>query len=162
MQLRSGRSTMRRESRNYDEFNERRRYQEEQRRIEESIYDDVTNEEEEKSTKLKRKMDTIFRKTKHLLYLNQCQKDNNSSFTEKVNNIKEIYELFLANINDFVEFFNNEMKHDKRMPKMIYERGNLLRVDINKTKRTRRDAQLAGECNDLINNVVQIIYYSIL
>jgi len=161
MKLRSGR-TLRRDSHNYEEFNERRRYQQEQKRIEESIYDDVDEEQDRKTTTLRKKFHKIVKRTKHLLYLNECQKQNNRSFTEKVSNIKEIYELFLYNIDDLIELFNGEYKHDLRFPESIYRRGNQLRIEINKAKRTRNEEKLAGECNDLINHVTQVIYRYIL
>lgn len=164
MKLRSGR-TVRRDSRNYEEFNERRRYQQEQKQIEESIYDDEDEDEDQedrKTTKLKKKFNSIVKRSTHLLYLNKCQKQTNRSFTEKVNNIKEIYELFLYNIDDLIEFFNGEMKDDLRFPELIYRRGNLLRAEINKTKRTRNEEQLAWECNDVINHVTQLIHRYIL
>jgi hypothetical protein len=173
MQLRSGRTTLttrtqtqvrtlRRDSRNYEEFNERRRYQQEQKQIEESIYDDVDEEQDRKTSPLKKKFKTIVKRIKHLLYLNKCQNQNNRSFTEKVNNIKEIYELFLCNIDDLIEIFNGEMKHDLRFPEVIYKRGNQLRIELAKSKRTRNEELLAWECNDLINHVTQLINRYIL
>ena len=175
MQLRSGRTTLttasrvssvsrnlRRNSRNYEEFDERRRYQQEQKLIEESIYDSDNNEDQDKKTILLQKWKYISRKTKHLLYLNECQRKNKSSFTEKVKTIKEIYEMFLYNMDDLIELFNGEMKHKKKFPQMIYDKGNELRTDMNRRKRTRAEIQLANECNDLINHVTQLVYRFIL
>jgi len=176
MQLRSGRTTLtkaassvpsvscnlRRNSRNYEEFDERRRYQQEQKFIEESIYDSDANEEEDKKTILGQKWKNIARKTKHLLYLSECQRKNKCSFTEKVKTIKEIYEMFLYNMDDLIELFNGEMKHKKKFPQMIYDKGNELRADMSRRKRTRGEIQLAYECNDIINHVTQIVYRFIL
>ena len=179
MQLRSGRTTLtkaasrvpsvsrvsrnlRRNSRNYEEFDERRRYQQEQKQIEESIYDSDTNEDQDKKTVLGKKWKNIARTTKHLLYLSECQRNNKSSFTEKVKTIKEIYEMFLYNMDDLIELFNGEMKHKKKFPQMIYDKGNELRADMNRRKRTRGEIQLANECNDLINHVTQIVYRFII
>jgi hypothetical protein len=179
MQLRSGRTTLtnaasrvssvsrvsrnlRRNSRNYEEFDERRRYQQEQKLIEESIYDSDTNEEQDKKIMLKLKWKNIARKTKHLLYLSECQRKNKCSFTEKVKTIKEIYEMFLYNMDDMIELFNGEMKHKKKFPQMVYDKGNELCADMNRRKRTRAEIQLANECNDLINHVTQLIYRFIL
>jgi len=179
MQLRSGRTTLtnaasrvpsvsrvsrnlRRNSRNYEEFDERRRYQQEQKFIEESIYDADTHEEQDKKTILLQKWKNISRKTKHLLYLSECQRKNKCSFTEKVKTIKEIYEMFLYNIDDMIELFNGEMKHKKKFPQVIYDKGNELRVEMSKCKRTRGEIQLANECNDLINHVTQLIHRFIL
>jgi hypothetical protein len=177
MQLRSGRTTtltksasrvssvsynLRRNSRNYEEFDERRRYQQEQKIIEESIYDFHTSEEQDKKTTLGQKWKNIARKTKHLLYLSECQRKNNCSFTERVKTIKEIYEMFLYNMDDMIELFNGEMKDKKNFPQMVYKKGNDLRVEMSKHKRTRSEIQLANECNDIINHVTQIIYRFIL
>jgi hypothetical protein len=172
MQLRSGRTTLtnasssvsrnlRRNSRNYEEFDERRRYQQEQKLIEESIYDTHTNEDQDKKIMLKLKWKNISRKTKHLIYLSECQRKNKCSFTEKVKTIKEIYETFLYNMDDMIELFNGEMKH-KKFPQMIYDKGNELRADMNRRKRTRAEIQLPNECNDLINHVTQLLYRFIL
>ena len=179
MQLRSGRTTLtnaasripsvsrvtrnlRRNSRNYEEFDERRRYQQEQKFIEDSIYDSDTNEEPDKKTMSFQKWKNIARKTKHLLYLSECQRKNKCSFTEKVKTIKEIYEMFLYNMDDLIELFNGEMKHKKKFPQMIYDKGNELRADMSRRKRTRGEIQLAYECNDIINHVTQIVYRFIL
>ena len=96
MNLRSGRklSNLRRDSRNYEEFNERRRYQREQRQLEETLYD----EEETEETKIKKKFDNVCHKTQHLIYLNNFQKENNHSLTDKINTIMELYEVFRYNI----------------------------------------------------------------
>ena len=107
MQLRSGRSTLtratapaarattaqrasRRDSRNYEEFNERRRYQEEQKQLEDSFY-----EEEDSQTPEQKKWTHISKRIKHLLYLNECQRKQKSPFTERVKTINEIYEFIL-------------------------------------------------------------------
>ena len=94
--------------------------------------------------------------------MSECQRKNKSSFTEKVKTIKEIYEMFLYNMDDLIELFNGEMKHKKKFPQMIYDKGNELRADMSKRKRTRNEIQLANECNDLINHVTQLVYRFIL
>lgn len=172
MQLRSGRSTLtratpaaptraqralRRDSRNYEEFNERRRYQEEQKQIEDSIY------EEEYATPGEQKWKHISKRIKHLLYLNECQRKQKCPFTERVKTINEIYEFVLYNMDDLIELFNGEMKHKKGFPEILYTKGNELRADIAKAnKKTRGEQQLAWECNDLINHATQLIYRHIL
>jgi len=174
MQLRSGRTTLsidtpvytlKRDSRNYEEFIARRRYHQEQKRIEEYINDDefTTNEYLDKKTILINKWKTITRRTKHLLYLNDCQKQQKCSFTERLKTIRELYKFFLYNIDDLIEVFNSEGFYDKRFPELVYRKGNELRVDIARANnRTRNEKQLAGECNDIINRVTQIIYRNIL
>jgi len=165
MQLRSGRSTLaprtqtqvrtlRRSSRNYEEFNERRRYQEEQKQVEDSIY-----EKEDNKTPAQKKWKHISKRIKHLVYLSECQRKQKLPFTEKVKTINEIYEFILYNMDDLIELFNGEMKHRKDFPAVIYTKGNELRTQINKAiKKTRGEQQLAGECNDLINHATQLIY----
>jgi len=175
MQLRSGRSTLtratatatpvhatrasaRRDSRNYEEFNERRRYQEEQKQVEDSIY-----EKEDNKTPAQKKWKHISKRIKHLLYLSECQRKQKCTFTEKVKTINEIYEFILYNMDDFIELFNGEMKHRKDFPQILYTKGNELRRDIARAnKKTRGEQQLAWECNDLINHATQLIYRHIL
>jgi len=169
MQLRSGRTTLatrtqpqvrtlRRDSRNYEEFNERRRYQQEQKQIEESIYDDEDNK-----TQTINKFTPISKRVKHLLYLNECQRKQKCNFTERVKTIKELYEFILYNMDDLIELFNGEMKHKKRFPEVIYNKGNELRADIAQAnKKTRGEQQLAWECNDTINHATQLIHRFIL
>jgi hypothetical protein len=172
MQLRSGRNTLtrapvahpRRESRNYEEFNERRRYQEEQKQIEESIYETDDNEEQkQETTPLETKWKAISKRIKHLLYFIECQKKQKCSFTEKVKTIKEIYEFLLYNMDDLIELFNGEMKHKKKFPEVIYMKGIQLRCEIKTAKkRTRSEEEMALECNDLINHVTQLIHRYII
>lgn len=164
MQLRSGRTTLRRNSRNYEEFGERKKYQEAQKKIEETIYDiDIeTSDENNRSTMLKNKWKTIERRTKHLLYLNKCQRKNNCNFTEKVQTIKEMYEILLYNMDYLIEMFNGEFKYKKNFPQAIYDKGNQLRAEMKEDKRTRTENEMANECNELINHVTQLIYRFIL
>jgi hypothetical protein len=173
MQLRSGRSTLtrattapahatrgssRRDSRNYEEFNERRRYQKEQKQLEDSIY-----EEEDSQTPAEKKWKHISKRIKHLLYLNECQRKQKCTFTERVKTINELYEFILYNMDDLIELFNGEMKHKQNFPKILYTKGNELRADIARAnKKTRGEQQLAWECNDLINHATQLIYRHIL
>jgi len=174
MQLRSGRSTLtraaaaaparvtrasaRRDSRNYEEFNERKRYQEEQKQVEDFIY-----EEEDIQTPGEKKWKHMSKRIKHLLYLNECQRKQKCPFTERVKTINEIYEFILFNMDDLIELFNGEMKDKKRFPEILYTKGNELRADIARAnKKTRGEQQLAWECNDLINHATQLIYRHII
>jgi hypothetical protein len=183
MQLRSGRSTLRRDSRNLDEFAERRRYQKEkvryqreQQRIEESIYED---DEDHKSSNskieyldvilkdkklFKKKITSIFRKTGHLLYLNKCQNITKQSFSQKLNTVMELYELFRYNMDYLIHYFNNEKKHDKRLAQSIYNKGLNIRVEMfnHSLKRTRSENKLYYKCNDLIHFVTYMIHRYIL
>lgn len=186
MQLRSGRtttSTLRRDSRNLDEFAERRKYQQEslrqqkelQQRIEESIYDD-DDEDEINATNdyldvilnnkklLEKKIKTIFHKTRHLLYLNKFQNKTNHNFSQKVQTVMEFYELYRYNIDYLIEYFNNHHSHDKRLVRAIYDSGNKLIIEMknNHLNRTRSEKKLYYKCNDLIRFVNYLIYYNIL
>jgi hypothetical protein len=174
MQLRSGRSTLtrataptpsrvtrsssRRDSHNYEEFNERKRYQEEQKQVEDSIY-----EKEDNKTPAQKKWKHISKRIKHLIYLNECQRKQKCNFSERVKTINELYEFILYNMDDLIELFNGEMKHRKDFPQILYTKGNELRADIAQAnKKTRGEQQLAWECNDLINHAIQLIYRHIL
>jgi hypothetical protein len=176
MQLRSGRSTLtkttsatpaarvtrasaRRDSRNYEEFNERRRYQEEQKQIEDTIYE----ENEDNQTPLEKKMSSIVKRMRHLTYLSNYQVQKKCTFAEKIKTIKELYEYLLYNMDDLIEIFNGPMKNDRILPKVIYRKGNDVRVQINLAKRTTRsEQQLAWECDNLIKHVTELIYRHIL
>lgn len=181
MQLRSGRSTstfstrtLRRDSRNLDEFTERKRYQQErlrqqkeqQQRIEESIYDD-DDEHEILNNKnlLEKKIKSIFHKTKHLLYLNKFQNENNNySFIQRVQTLKEMYELYRYNMDYLIDYFNNHDTNNKRLARIIYDKGLKLRVAMHKhsLKRTRSENKLYYECDELIKFVTYMLNYYVL
>ena len=184
MQLRSGRattSTLRRDSRNLDEFAERRRYhqekrryQQEQKRLEETIYDDNNEDEINESNDytdiilnnknlLDKKIQTIIHKTRHLLYLNRFQNEKKHTFTQKVQTVMEIYELYRYNIDYLIEYFNIHTD-DKRLIRSIYDKGNKLIIEMknNRLNRTRSEKNLYYECNDLIRFVMHMIYDYIL
>ena len=188
MQLRSGHittpnRTLRRDSRNLDEFAERRRYQQErlrqqkehQQRIEESIYDD--DDENEINSKndylnvilnnknlLDKKIKSIFHKTKHLLYLNKFQNEQIFSFTQRVKTVMEVYELYRYNMDYLIEYFNNHDTNNKRLARIIYDKGLDLRVIMHKhsLKRTRSENKLYYECDELIKFVTYLLHYYIL
>jgi hypothetical protein len=158
MNLRSG-LTLRRDSRNNEEFVERRRYQQEQRRyqqeqrkIEESLYEEV---EESEDTKLEKKIKNVFRKTKHLLYLNKCQKENKHSLTEKINTIMELYEVFRYNTDYLIQYFKN--KKDKRFPEAIFNKGPELIKEMATSIRTRKEKELFEKCKDDIHFVMYLL-----
>jgi hypothetical protein len=177
MQLRSGRTTnitgtLRRDSRNLDEFAERRRYQQErnhqyqeqQKRIEESIYDEVDKDAIlNNKNLLERKIKTILNKTRHLIYLNHYQKEKNHSFSQKIKTIMEVYELYRYNIDYIIEYFNNHKK-DKRLARALYDKGLDIRVEMHKNslKRTRSENKLYYECDELIKFVTHMLHYYIL
>jgi len=158
MNLRSG-LTLRRDSRNNEEFVERRRfqqeqrrYQQEQRKIEESLYEEV---EESEDTKLEKKIKNVFRKTKHLLYLNKCQKENKHSLTEKINTIMELYEVFRYNTDYLIQYFKN--KKDKRFPEAIFNKGPELIKEMASSIRTRKEKELFEKCKDDIHFVMYLL-----
>jgi NAD-dependent SIR2 family protein deacetylase len=182
MQLRSGRSTLRRDSRNLDEFAERRRYQKEkvryqkeQQRIEESIYEDEVvkpssrrieySDEILKDKKLlEKKIASIFHKSRHLLYLNKCQNLNKHSFTQKLETVMELYELYRYNMDYLIHYFNNGTQKDKDLARAIYDKGHNIRVEMfnHRLKRTRSENELYYKCNDLIHFVTYMIYRYVL
>jgi hypothetical protein len=160
MQLRSGRSTLRRDSRNMDEFNERRKYQQEQRRIEDSIYEDEVNED--KHDKVIKKMKYVFRMTKHLLYLNNFQVTNKHSFTQIVKTVMELFELFRYNTDYLIEYFTIIRPHDKRFPEVIYNKGLQICDQMFKYKRTRQEHKLYLKCKEDIHWVLYLLEAYIL
>ena len=188
MQLRSGRSTLRRQSRNLDEFAERRRYQQEkvryqqeQQRIEESIYEDendtttttttTTNTKIEYSDEilndkklLEKKIASIFHKTSHLLYLNKYQNLNKHSFTQKLQTVMELYELYRYNIDYLIHYFNNGNQKVKDFARVIYDKGHNIRVEMfnHRLRRTRSENELYYKCNDLIHFVTYMIHRYVL
>jgi hypothetical protein len=186
MQLRSGRSTLRRDSRNLDEFAERRRYQkeklryqQEQQRIEESIYEDDEDDEDHKSSNskieyldvilkdknlFKKKIESIFHKSRHLLYLNKYQNLNNHSFTQKLETVMELYELYRYNMDYLIPYFNMTTQKDKNLARAIYDKGHNIRVEMfnHRLKRTRSENELYYKCNDLIHFVTYMIYRYVL
>ena len=183
MQLRSGNTTtptrtLRRPSRNLDEFAERKRYQQErlrQQRIEESIYDDDNEDEiNEKNdyldvilnnkNLLDKKIKSIFHKTRHLLYLNKFQNEQSFSFSQMVQTVMEIYELYRYNMDYLIEYFNNHDTNNKRLARLIYNKGLDLRVIMHKhsLKRTRSENKLYYECDELIKFVTYMLHYYIL
>jgi hypothetical protein len=181
MQLRSGRTTintitsrnLRRGSRNLDEFAERRRYQqyqqyqEQQKRIEETIYDEDDEYEindTNNTNLLKSKIKTIFNKTKHLVYLNKFQNEKKFSYTQRIQTIMEIYELYRYNMDYLIEYFNHHDINSKRIARIIYDKGLELRVAMHKhsLKRTRSENKLYYECDTLIKFVTYMINYYIL
>jgi signal recognition particle GTPase len=163
MNLRSGLTlkTLRRDSRNNEEFVERRRfqqeqrkYQQEQRKIEETIYqEDETKESED--TKLEKKIKNVFRKTKHLLYLNKCQKENKHSLSEKINTIMELYEVFRYNTDYLIQYFKK--RSDKRFPQAIFNKGSELIEEIALSVRTRKEKELFEKCKDDIHFVMYLL-----
>jgi len=155
MNLRSGRrlSNLRRDSRNYEEFNERKKYQKE---LEETFYD----EEETEETKLKKKYHNVCHQTQHLLYLNKFQKENNHSLTDKINTIMELYELFRYNIDYIILYTKN--KKDKRLPEAIFNKGPELCKEMASSVRTRKEQKLYEKCKEDINWVRYLIDYYIL
>jgi hypothetical protein len=154
MQLRSGRSLMRRNSRNHEEFQERRRYQREQKQIEYSIYD----EENTLQTRIKK----FYHKLKHLLYVNEYQNQKNHTFNEKMQTVIDIYEHIRINMDDLIKYYNNDYKHDKRLMEVIIQRGNVLLLEIYEKKRTRQENKNFKKCEDLIFSVTDLIEFYIL
>lgn len=109
-----------------------------------------------------KKWKNMVERLKFLLSLSEYERKNNYSFTQKIKTIKEIYKVVLYNMDDLIILFNGKMKYNKKLAQAFYNKGNQLRVELSKCKRTRYENQLANECNDIINRVTQRIYRFIL
>jgi hypothetical protein len=151
---------MRRDSRNYEEFNERKKYQEEQRLAEESLYDD---EDDETRGLSRTEIEFIKFKNrlKFLVNLNEHQKKNNYSFKQKVEIVKELYELVRYNIDVIIHMYLSVFKNDKRLPRVIIDRGRFIIQEMCAKKRTRSEEKLYKECKELILFVIDILQYHI-
>lgn len=150
MQLRSGRPVTRSETRSYKALQEKKRYQREQRVVEESIYD------EEENT-LAKKMKKFNHKLCHLLYVNQYQKEQRCTFNEKMQTVIDVYEHARYNIDDLIQYYNNEHKHDTRLLVVMVRRGHLLLLEMYNKKRTREENKNFKKCEDLILFVSDLI-----
>jgi hypothetical protein len=140
-------------------------------RIEETIYDEEdeyeindTNNDTNNKNLLKSKIKTIFNKTKHLVYLNKFQNEKKFSYTQRIQTIMEIYELYRYNMDYLIEYFNHYDINSKRLARIIYDKGLELRVAMHKhsLKRTRSENKLYYECDTLIKFVTYMINYYIL
>lgn len=166
MQLRSGRSvnasnstksthamTMRRNSRNYEEFDERRRYQAEQRAIEESIY---TSEEEI----IDDKKNHIYATIRHKLHALEYQKKNKNTFSfyELVDTCIELY----AFINNNMQFIVDNNAFDNRLANIVVAKGNHIINEIHRKDKTRAQAKKFERCRYYTGNVIDLIEHYIL
>jgi hypothetical protein len=161
MQLRSGRSfpnsvtrisvkTRLSKTRNQEEYAERKKFQEE--------YKSKNSEERE----LEERMQMVRRKTRHLIYLNEFQQKHKHSFAQKVETILELYALFRDNIQQLIQYHNNQMKHDKRFPEIICKTGFKLLKEMYQKKRTRQDERLYNKCKFRILFVVDLLEKRVL
>jgi hypothetical protein len=164
MQLRSGRSisasiatrsthpmTMRRNSRNYEEFNERKKYQAEQRAIEETIY---TSDEEI----LKSQKKHIYSTIRHLLYALEYQKKNNYSLYQMIDTCIELYTF----INNNIQFIVDNNVFDNRLFNLIVKKGNYIINEIHRKDKTRAQTKKFERCRYYIGNVIDLIEHYIL
>ena len=134
MQLRSGRSLLRRHSRNMEEFAERKKYQEEQRQQEATLYED--NKTNDINVKIKKFNHTL----RHLIYNNQYQKTNDFNFIDKVKNIIDLYEHIRFNFDTLAIYF--KYKEDHRLLDVIIRRGHFVLLEMNQKKRTREERKI--------------------
>lgn len=122
--------SMRRHSRNYEEFNERQKYHKEL---------------------LEEKMKKIHHQMRHLSYLNSYQRNGDFSFIQRTETIKEIYELFRYNMDTIYEYYTTIGKDDKRIPRIMVERGKLILQQMNDSKKsTRSEMKMYIDCGELI------------
>ena len=165
MQLRSGRSvdvsnssksthpmTMRRHSRNYEEFNERKKYQAEKRALfEDDIY---TSDEEILETKKKHICSSI----RHLLYAIEYQRQNNYSFYQVIETCMELYSF----INNNIDFIITNKVFNERLSKLVVENGNYIINEIYRKDKTRSQTKNFERCRYYVGNVIDLIEHYIL
>lgn len=164
MQLRSGRSvdaststksihpmTMRRSSRNYEEFDERRRYQAEQRAIEESLY---TPEEEIIENKKKQ----LYGSIRHRIYALEYQKKHGHSLYDRIDTCIELFTI----INNNIDFIVNNNAFDEKLSKIIVSKGIYILNEIHRKDKTRAQTKKIDRCRYYIGNVIDLIEHYIL
>jgi len=166
MQLRSGRSVdtsnssksthsmaMRRNSRNYEEFDERTRYQAEQRVIEDSIY---TPEAEIIANQKKHIYSTI----KHKLYALEYQRKNTDkySFYELIDTCIELFTF----INNNIQFIVDNNAFNEKFARVVVDKGNYIINEIHRKDKTRAQAKKFERCRYYIGNVIDLIEHYIL
>lgn len=164
MNLRSGRSIsttqqnltnnakmMRRDSRNYEEYEERLKYFREQEMIEENIYSD---EEDEVDIKIKR----INNKMMHYTYALKYQIKNDFPLVEKAKTCIEAFKLINNNLPFIVEHNLLSVKQAKQ----LVENGNKICDDVWRQYKTRSQRKIYDECRYFIGNVIDIVEHHIL
>ena len=166
MQLRSGRSlesntskkaesqhgmTMRRDSRNYEEFNERKKYQANQRVIENSIY---SSEKEIIAYQKKHVYMTI----RHLLAAVDYQKKNNYSLYEIIDTCGELFKF----LNDSMPFIVEHKAMCERLAEAIVTSGINISREIYKIDKTRAQTEKVNSCRRYIGNVIDMIQHHVL
>jgi hypothetical protein len=142
---------MRRDSRNYEEFDERRRYQIEQRVIEASIY---TTEEEEIQIKKKH----IYATIKHLLYAVEYQRTNNYTLPQQIETCTELF----AFLNNNLPFIVDYKVIESRFATTIVKKGNYIIEKIHRKDKTRAQSKLFERCRYYIGNVIDLMEHHIL
>ena len=150
MQLRSGNSTMRRDSRNYDEFEERKRYQQEQKELEDTIYDEQEDEQEDEDEEFT----NFTRKIRHTIAFLEFQKKSNCHLVDKVKTFIELYALIKNNL-DYI-YVNKLM--DKTFASVVYRKGKYILDAIESSAKTRYQSKLYSECKELIEYVIGDVY----
>ena len=142
---------MRRDSRNYEEFDERRRYQVEQRAIEDSIY---TTEEAEIQIKKKH----IYATIKHLLYAIEYQSTNNYTLPQQIETCTELF----AFLNNNLPFIIDYKVIESRFATVIIKKGNYIVEKIHRKDKTRTQSKLFERCRYYIGNVIDLMEHHIL
>ena len=166
MQLRSGRSVdaststksthsmdMRRNSRNHEEFDERRRYQAEQRAIESGIY---TSESEIIDDKKNHIYSTIKHKIHAIDY--QIINKHKYSFYDTVDTCVELFTF----INNNIDFIVNNNVFPEKLAKIVVDRGVHILTEIHRKDKTRAQAKKFENCRYYIGNVIDLIEHYIL
>lgn len=134
MQLILDPSIKRKNTRNYDEYDKKRKFGSEQ-----TVFDD-----DEKS--LEKNIKIFYNKLKDLLDVNEKIEKNIiadvnkiHSFNEKIENIITIYDLIGVNINYLIKYFNYDNKHDTESFKVIIQKGHFLLLELYHKRRTSEE-----------------------
>jgi hypothetical protein len=148
---------MRRDSRNYEEFHERKKYQEELAKD-----SSIDNKEEPKllsGTELEFKRFKY--KLKTLLDINEYQKKNNCSLMDKMETVKRLYELIKDNINVLIHMYVSVYNGTRNLPLAIIVRGTSLIEEMLSKIRSRNETKLYRECRELIGFVIKRLEYTL-
>jgi hypothetical protein len=146
---------VRRDSRNYEEFDERKKYQKE---LAENAR--IDNEKEPKvlsGTEIEFKRFKY--KLKTLLEINEYQKKNNCSLIDKMKTVKRLYELIKDNIDVIIHIYLSIYKDTRKLPRAIMNRGRSLIEEMSLKTRSRNEKKLYEECRQLISSIINILEY---
>jgi hypothetical protein len=145
---------MRRDSRNYEEFHERKKYQEELAKNSR-----IDNEQPKVLSGTEIEFKQFKYKLKNLLEINEYQKKNNFSLIDKMKTVKRLYELIKDNIDVLIHMYLSVHKDTRKLPLVIIERGRSLIKEMVSKIRSRNETKLYKECRELIVFVINRLEY---